>query len=113
MRWKKSPPTGAIPARILDASLEVRYLKAEITSLMKTNANPAFSIPSIIAIIAAILSFTTGAFLGLVLAIAAIVFGAIGVMLSLSPSVRGGFVSILGVVAGLIGIIAAVVKVFV
>ena len=70
----------------------------------------SFSIPSIISVIAAIWSFTTGAFFGLVLAIIAIVFGLLGVLLSLSPAKRGGVVSTFGVGAGAIGVIAAVVK---
>jgi hypothetical protein len=70
----------------------------------------SFSIPSIISVIAAIWSFTTGAFFGLVLAIIAIIFGLLGVLLSLSPAKRGGVVSTFGVGAGAIGVIAAIVK---
>jgi len=70
----------------------------------------SFSIPSIISLIAAIWSFTSGAIFGLILAIVAIVFGAIGILMSLSPAKRGGVVSTLGVGAGAIGVIAAVVK---
>ena len=69
-----------------------------------------FSIPSIIAIVAAILSFTTGAFFGFILAVVAIVFGLIGVAMAMSPSVRGGMMSTLSLVAGGIGLIAAVIK---
>jgi hypothetical protein len=69
-----------------------------------------FSLPSIIAIIVALLSFVTGAFWGLILALAAIVLGIIGVALSLSPTVRGGFLSVLGLVAGLAGIGVAAIK---
>jgi hypothetical protein len=69
-----------------------------------------FSIPSIIAIVCAILSFTTGAFWGLVLAIIAIFFGFIGVILSFSSRTRGGVVSTLSLFAGLVGIVAAVFK---
>ncbi len=74
------------------------------------NSKAAFSIPSIIAVIAAFFSFSTGAFWGFVLAGIAIVFGILGVVLSLSPRVRGGFISIIGIAAGGIGIIAAIVK---
>lgn len=79
---------------------------------MNTNGNSraAFSIPSIIAVVAAILSFKMGAFFGLVLAGIAIVFGIIGVLLSLAPKTRGGIFSLFGVFAGAIGIIAAVIK---
>ncbi len=72
--------------------------------------NPAFSIPSLLAVAAAIGSFMTGAFLGTLLAIAAIVLGLIGALLSLSPRVRGGMMSVVAIGAGLLGIIAAVFK---
>jgi membrane protein implicated in regulation of membrane protease activity len=69
-----------------------------------------FSIPSVIAIVCAIASFMTGAVLGLVFALAALLFGAIGFVLSLSPKIRGGVVSVLAIFAGMLGILAAVVK---
>ncbi|HEX7863072.1 MAG TPA: hypothetical protein VF773_22275 [Verrucomicrobiae bacterium] len=47
---------------------------------------------------------------GLVLALVAVLFGAIGFFLSLAPTVRGGIVSVLAVLAGMLGILAAVVK---
>ena len=74
------------------------------------NKKAAFSIPSIISIIAAVLTFATGAFFGLVWAGVAVIFGLLGVVLSLSPSVRGGFLSIIGVFGGVIGVVAAVIK---
>ena len=74
---------------------------------------PEFSIPSIIAIIAAIGSFFVGAGLGMLLAVIAIAAGAIGVLLALSPRVRGGIVSVMSILFGVVGIIAAVIKVFV
>jgi hypothetical protein len=70
----------------------------------------AFSIPSIIAVVAAILSFSAGAFFGLILAGVAIVMGVIGILLAISPARRGGIFSMAAVVAGLAGIIAAVIK---
>jgi uncharacterized membrane protein HdeD (DUF308 family) len=69
-----------------------------------------FSIPSILAVVAAIASFFQGATFGLLLAIAAIILGVIGVLLSLSVKKRGGIVSFASVAAGFIGIIAAVIK---
>lgn len=72
--------------------------------------NPAFSIPSLLAVAAAIGSFATGAFLGTLLAIVAIVLGVIGALLALSPRVRGGMMSVIAIGAGLLGIIAAVFK---
>ena len=77
---------------------------------METTTKAHFSIPSIIAIIAAIASFAAGAFWGFILALVALAFGVIGVLLSLSARVRGGFVSMLSLVAGLAGIGVAVIK---
>ena len=57
---------------------------------VQTREAAKFSIPSIIAIIAAIASFPVGALMGFLLAIVAVIFGAIGFILSLSPRVRGG-----------------------
>lgn len=70
----------------------------------------AFSIPSIVAVIAAIFTFKLGAFLGLMLAGVAIISGLIGILLSLSPGTRGGLFSIFGVIGGAIGVIAAIIK---
>ena len=75
-----------------------------------SDSKAAFSIPSIIAVVAAILSFKAAAIMGLILAIVAIAFGLLGVLLSLSPRTRGGLVSIFGILAGLVGIVAAIVK---
>ena len=77
---------------------------------MSDSNKAKFSIPSILAIVAAIASFFQGATFGLLLAIAAIIFGIIGVLLSLSAKKRGGIVSFASVAAGLIGIIAAIIK---
>jgi len=71
---------------------------------------PHFSIPSIIAIGAAIASFFVGAGTGFVLAIIAIVFGVFGFFLSLAPSVRGGVLSVFSLILAVIGIIVAIVK---
>jgi hypothetical protein len=77
---------------------------------VQTREAAKFSIPSIIAIIAAIASFPVGALMGFLLAIVAVIFGAIGFILSLSPRVRGGIVSTLAIFAGMLGLLAAVVK---
>jgi len=71
---------------------------------------PHFSLPSLIAIGAAIASFFVSALGGFILALIAIFFGIIGVILSFLPSERGGFVSILALVAGAIGIAVAVAR---
>ena len=70
----------------------------------------SFSLPSVIALIAAIASFMTGAFLGFLLAVIAIFFGIIGVALSVAPAKRGGVISTFGIGAGMLGIIAALIK---
>ncbi|MES2474959.1 MAG: hypothetical protein V4640_04210 [Verrucomicrobiota bacterium] len=70
----------------------------------------AFSIPSIISIIAVILSFKAGSILGMIMAGVAILFGMLGILLSMSSAKRGGILSILGVVGGAIGVIAAIIK---
>lgn len=75
-----------------------------------TTSRASFSIPSIIALLAAIGSFMNGAILGMILAVVAIVFGILGVVLSLAPAKRGGVISTFGIGAGVLGIIAAVIK---
>ncbi len=75
-----------------------------------SHENPSFSIPSIIAIICMVLSFFTGGW-GLFLAIAAIIFGIIGGLMALSPSVRGGMISIISIVLGLLAIIVSFFKI--
>ena len=76
----------------------------------QTAVQPRFTIPAIIAIICAVASFATGAFWGFVLAMIAVAFGAVGFLLSLSASRRGGVISSLAIVGGILGIIAAIVK---
>jgi uncharacterized membrane protein HdeD (DUF308 family) len=83
---------------------------AVVTYDRPTRSSPAFSAPAIVAVICAVASFFFGAGLGLLLAIIAIVAGAIGVIMALSPSVRGGIASIISIVAGVVGILAAIVK---
>ncbi|WAC21384.1 hypothetical protein OVA24_08290 [Luteolibacter sp. SL250] len=75
------------------------------------NSKASFSLPSLIALVAAILIFVVNnGFLVFLLAGVAIIFGLLGIILSLAPSVRGGIVSFLGIGAGLIGVIMAMVK---
>ena len=71
---------------------------------------PSFTIPSILSIVAAIFSFRFGFTFGLVLAILAIGLGVVGMLLAMSPRRRGGIVSVVSIVMGLIGVIAAIVK---
>lgn len=74
------------------------------------SSKASFSITSILAIIAAILSFKFGAILGLIMAALAFVFGVLGLLLALSPKTRGGSLSILAVILSFVGVIAAIIK---
>lgn len=71
---------------------------------------PHFSIPSLIAIGCAIATFFVRPGAGFALAIVAIVFGVIGLLLSFAPSIRGGFTSFFSLIIASIGIIFAVIK---
>ena len=75
-----------------------------------TQTKPQFSIPSLIAMGAAIASFFAGALGGFILALIAIAFGVLGVLLSLAPSVRGGLISILSMLVGAVAIVMAIIK---
>jgi len=77
---------------------------------MATKNKPSVSAASIVAIIAAILSFNVGAFFGLIFAVVAFVAGLYGVLLAQSPRFRGGIISATAVILSFIGVIAAVVK---
>jgi len=78
------------------------------TTIMRPS--PAFSIPSILAVICAILSFARGAAGGFIFAVLAIILGVIGVLISLLPGKRGGIISFVSVIAGAFGIVAAIFK---
>ena len=75
-----------------------------------THTKPHFSIPSIIAIGAAIASLFVNAAAGFILALIAIAFGILGFLLALAPSVRGGVMSIFSLVLAAIGIIVAIIR---
>lgn len=78
---------------------------------MQTAQNkPHFSIPSIIAIGAAIACIFESAGTAFILAIVAIVFGVIGFLLALAPSVRGGALSFFSLILAAAGIVIAIVK---
>jgi len=76
----------------------------------KKQAGQTYSIASIIAIVAAIATFFVGAGAQFLIAIVAIVFGAIGMILALSPRKRGGIASTMAVVIALIAIVVAVLR---
>ncbi len=71
---------------------------------------PHFSIPSIIAVGAAIASLFMRAGAGFALAIVAIIFGVFGFFLSLAPSVRGGVLSVFSLILACMGIVLGIVK---
>ena len=79
---------------------------------MQTVEKPHFSIPSVIAIVAAIASFFVSPSSGFLLAMVAIGFGVIGLLLSFAPSVRGGVVSMLSMILACMGIVVAIIKAF-
>jgi hypothetical protein len=71
---------------------------------------PHFSIPSLIAIAAAVATFFVSPGTGFALAIVAIIFGVFGFFLSLAPSIRGGVTSVFSVILAAIGIVIAIIK---
>jgi hypothetical protein len=75
-----------------------------------TVVKPHFSIPSIVALAAAIASFFVAPGLQFILALVAIVFGVIGLLLSFSPSIRGGIISTFSLVVAAIGIVVAIIR---
>lgn len=74
------------------------------------NKQASFSFASIVAILAAIMSFKVGVFLGLIFAAIAFIFGLLGIIFALRPNVRGGALSIVAVILSFLGVIAAVIK---
>jgi len=79
---------------------------------MQTVEKPHFSIPSVIAIVAAIASFFVSPSAGFLLAMVAIGFGVLGLLLSFAPSIRGGVVSMLSMILACIGLVVAIIKAF-
>ena len=73
-------------------------------------SKPHFSIPSIIAVACAIASFFVRPGAGVLLAVIAIIFGLFGLLLALSPSVRGGLMSFLSLVLAAVGIVVAIIR---
>lgn len=80
--------------------------------LVRSGGAPVFSAFSIIAVIAALLALFVvhGPGLGFLLAIAAIVFGLLGMVVAFLPSRRGGIMSFIAVGAGLLAVIVAIVR---
>ncbi len=78
--------------------------------LDRPRQNASFSLPSLLAIASAIGSFFVGPFMQIVLAVAAIILGLLGVMISISPAKRGGVMSVISVVVGVLAIVIAIVR---
>ena len=72
---------------------------------------PSFSIPAILAAVCLIATLFTGEGLDLVLSIAAIAFGVIGAVMALSPSVRGGILSLASIVIGLLAVVISILQI--
>jgi len=81
-----------------------------IKTVVMESSKSSFSITSILALIAAILSFKFGAILGVIFAAMAFVFGVFGIILALAPNVRGGGLSILSIILSFLGVLVAVIK---
>lgn len=82
-----------------------------MTELKQPHRKEKFTFASLIAIITAVLSFMTGsAILSVIFAATAIITGAFGFLLALSARKRGGVTSVLAILGGLFGVIAAVFK---
>jgi hypothetical protein len=81
-----------------------------MAELSTMRPRPAFTIPSILAAICAAGSFASDAGWAFVLAVLAIVLGALGVLLAIAPGKRGGMISAISIIAGLFGIILAILK---
>ena len=78
---------------------------------MSNSAGRHRNLASLLAIIAAIASFFVhSGVLGLILAVAAIIFGAMGFLLSFLPGVRGGCISVVAMLLGLLGGLAGIVR---
>jgi hypothetical protein len=111
-------PCGFIPHAALRFRPTVPFLERCFNENMTTlqhrptraAGNAAFSIPSILAIIAAIASFVVSPGYQLLLSIAAAVLGFIGVIVALMPGVRGGIISFISLVIGAIGAIIAIIR---
>lgn len=73
---------------------------------------PVFSAFSILAVIMAVLAIfnVVGAGLGFFLAIGAIIFGVLGMLVALLPSRRGGIVSFFAIGAGVLAVLIAIIR---
>jgi hypothetical protein len=75
---------------------------------MGERMKPQVATAAIIAIVSAIASFASGAFWGVILAIVAVIAGALGMLIAVSPKRRGGILSIVAIVLGAIALVRAI-----
>ena len=80
--------------------------------LVRSGGSPVFSAFSILAVVCALFALfnVVGAGLSFFLAIAAIGFGLLGMIVALLPSRRGGIVSFLAAGLGLLGVVIAIFR---
>lgn len=90
--------------------LQVSCMQTDNMQTAIAQHKPHFSIPSLIAVGAAIACFFVRPAAGFALAIVALFFGLIGLILSFAPSIRGGIVSFFSLILASFGIIFAIVK---
>ncbi len=90
--------------------MALAYQQGMTDSLQHYRENPSFSLPSILALVCAIGGFFVGALLQIVLAVAAIALGALGIVISISPAKRGGIMSVISIIVGVLAIIIAVLR---
>ena len=70
----------------------------------------SFSIPSILAAIAAVATFFVSSGTALLLSIVAIVLGLIGAVVAISPAKRGGIISIISILFGAVAVIVSIFR---
>ena len=68
------------------------------------------SVPAVVAIIAAIASFFVAPLWSFILAIVAVIGGALGFLAAASPRVSGGIISIIAIVVGVLALIGAIFR---
>jgi hypothetical protein len=73
-----------------------------------TRVKPKIAAAAVIAIVAAIASFMSGAFWGIILAVIAVVAGTLGMLIAVSPRRRGGILSLASIGLGVIALVRAV-----
>ena len=84
-------------------------MATELSTRRDTGAS--YSVPSIIAIISAAASWFVSAGWSIFLAVLALLFGAIGVVMSIHPAKRGGVLSIVAIILGALAMLVSIIAV--